>query len=175
MNSVSWRTVAEFFALADSMKRFVPHGQNHYDFNSKLEQELINLSSKKITDLVNDPYRRKRFEQSIWIRRTIPLEQCWVWPKMGENSLASGMVPEVAGKLCKNLPPKLINMIDNPLLFLSNLPIIVFLWPPGIHNYERNDLFPVQYDIDDGSHRAVALWLANYRTADALVGRIKSF
>jgi hypothetical protein len=170
MTTESWRTVAEYFALANRMKIFVSNGISVYEFNSILEHERNILSSQTFEELVGDPDRRVRFAHSIWTRHHINLDLCWVWPEVGGDKKASGNVPEVAKILSGNLSPKLLEMTRKPLLYRKKLPLIVFLWPPGIHNYERTRKFAIQYDIDDGSHRAVALWLANYRSADAFVG-----
>ena len=155
------RQVHEAFLLADALKGGWV-GRPSFELRmEQVKQELSAHSDIKLESLVQDRARRMRFEKAIWCFETVSLEQCSVWPHMGGKTYATGSVPQAAERFLKHCEKdyRIFDMVEFAKQRLYDvLPLIVFKRKSGSG-----------YRIDDGSHRAVARYLAGDREAAAFV------
>jgi hypothetical protein len=159
------------FVLADRMKGparaaadVTPESVGR--FREQLERERERLADLPPSDIDliiggRDASRLRRYNAAKWTKESISLETCHVPDGMGRKSWMRGKtVPEAAAEFVSREGEKsrVWLMKGRVRLFLEPLPIIV------LADAKENR-------IDDGSHRAVAAWLAGHREMVALVGR----
>jgi hypothetical protein len=185
LTTISTRKVIEGFVAAEKLRGFVGSDQSRW-VSERVNQSLIlaSLTESELHSFVNDKERLARFCSALWTQEAIPLEKCWVWPEMRGWVKASGRVPDVAGLVIDDTDQsengvatkkKLLEMAQEVSRFAGTLPLIAFA-PPGIHKrYKRTNITTESwYDLDDGSSRAVAIWLAGQKEAFAFVGDLRS-
>lgn len=117
------------------------------------------------------------FNGCVWREETVHLDGCSVFPGMGGLRGLRGKVPFVARKIAgvefkdSDAAKRIREMEDSIGLIADSLHLI--LAATGAH--PRCQYLPRpnmgQYSIDDGSHRAVAMWLQDRRRAKAFVAR----
>jgi hypothetical protein len=135
-------------------------------FQAEVERERARLSDTPAGDLDliiggKDARRLRRYNTAAWTLAVVPLESCRVADGMGGKSWVRGLsVPEAATKFLTREGEKgrVWHMKFRTQLFLDSLPIIVVAGA-------------AEYQIDDGSHRAVAAWLAGHQHVTAFLGR----
>ena len=164
----------------------------------KLKKTIKNV--KKITEkeLFNYDYdwnlRLSHYLGCTWEYKEIELSKCGVWPGMGglKKEYTTGNVISTKNEIAKILSLKekikfndrralyIQEMSENVETLLEYVPIIVFknqMVRGYMHEiWNQKDFKKCTYDIDDGSHRAVAMALKNKTKIMALVGtpRIKN-
>jgi hypothetical protein len=146
--------------------------------------ELNGMSDADLESKIGDSDRVRHYKNAQWASSEIELDRCWVWPTMGTIGWASGRLSEVAEKfatpaqfpLMREKRIKLDSIASNIALFSIALPIIVFVQDgkncPGLHPSYDGKRADYEFDIDDGCHRAIAAWQANYRRLPAHVGKL---
>jgi hypothetical protein len=158
------RQVKEALLLADRLKGgpFEPEG-----FRERLRLERERLTALSIVEIDREikADRRRRLSEARWVLTVVTLDQCSVWPAMDERKWATGPVDRVAVRLQRegdrdNKVWKILGVVQQTF---ADLPLTAF----------RRKSNPAQYRIDDGSHRAVAYYLAGFREAFAYVGRVR--
>jgi hypothetical protein len=154
--------VKRAFVLADWMKA-AQRCESEEQFRTLLASELNRISFLREHEIdqiiLRDKERLMRFEESQWELVEISVAECFVWPRMDQRPWAIGNVREVAEKFLRMEPAgsRIWRMKLFAAIFSSDLPIIIF----------RRD---GRLEIDDGSHRAVALHLAGFEKTKAYVG-----
>lgn len=140
---------------------------SHEALLSALEHTKQHISSLSDPDIDNyigkqNPPRLGFFDRAEWQLGTVNLSECVVWPKMGGRPWASGSVAAVAEmfRLKEPKDSRIWTMQTFSDFFSSHLRIIAFTGGP------------LQFAIDDGSHRAVAMALAGRNSAPAWIGRL---
>jgi hypothetical protein len=158
--------VKRAFVLADWMKA-AQRCESEREFDVLLASEgarVRSLSEPELDQIIGkDRHRLERFETFAWIvDEKCDLAKCWVYHRMGGRSWAVGTVQEVAEKFHRMEPlgSRVWRMKLFAMYFKSQLPLIV-LNQQGVLR------------IDDGSHRAVAMWLAGVTQATAYIGTTK--
>ena len=164
--------VARAHLLADQLKEgpFTPDG-----FRSRIAESQTLLSGyakDKLFSSMTDAQRRKRIESGTWVFTVITLDQCSVWERMGatdknRREWAKGPVNRVASELQRKADPenKVWAILRNIRMVFAEFPLIII----------RSTGEPSRrFRIDDGSHRAVAYYLAGFRHAFAYVGTVPS-
>jgi hypothetical protein len=158
------RSVKECFLLANALKTG-PFDPESYRAKAGLERRrLAEISDTQIDQQVTDGYRRRRYNHATWLLTVVDLASCSVWNPMGQRNWATGPVSQVAERL-KTLGDSTDRLWDMTQFIqqpFSEVPIIVF---------ERKSNCR-QFRIDDGCHRAVAYYLAGFRQAFAIVGKV---
>ena len=154
-------------------------------------REANRLSDKKLLSYHLDNYhpRYDNYLNSKWELKTIRLDQCGVWPRMGglpdiatrgsAVDTATYIKKQLTGKRLtkKNLRAKYIEkMIPFAELITEYVPLIVLEDGVIRHNKlirsaQSKQYEHCKYDIDDGNHRAVALAILGKKTVKALVGK----
>jgi len=153
--------VKRAFVLADWMKS-AHRAESEEDFLRLLSSEsarLVRLTEREIDQIIaRDEKRLERFEILSWTLGKVSLKGCFVYPHMGERAWAVGKVDEVAPKFIRleSFSSRIWKMKLFARLFCK-LPLIVL----------KSD---GQLKIDDGSHRAVVMFLAGLKSAPAFVG-----
>lgn len=150
------------FVLADWMKSAC-RCRNEDEFLVLLDDEskrLLITSEKELDQIIaRDRSRLNRLDTFVWRLETVSLADCYVYPRMGERTWAVGRVAEIAKKFTAQEP--LSSRIWHMKMFASliaRLPLIIV---------KKES----KYEIDDGSHRAIAMFLAGLREANAYVGQ----
>ncbi len=156
------RSVRECFLLAEAMKDgpFDPRG--YHDRLSSERRRIAGLSDEQVARGITDAARLARFTCATWRLSVVELACCSVWPRMGRRQWATGPAPRVAGELRARGEPgdRLWQMAEAVQLPIADIPLIVTCRRRSAQ----------QFRIDDGSHRAVAYYLAGFRQAFAYVG-----
>lgn len=153
--------VKRSFVLADWMKS-ARRCKNEEEFLGLLSSEslrLANLTESEFDQIIaRDVERLKRFETLTWTIGSVPLGDCYVYPRMGERAWAVGQVRDVAAKFTRmeQSSSRIWRMKLFATLF-SRLPVIIV---------RRS----AKLEIDDGSHRAIAMFLAGIKDAKAHIG-----
>lgn len=152
------------FVLADMMKAG-PFGCLNF-FMTRLEQCTIEVAAMSATQVdtiigTRDPKRLRDYSAAAWRFADVDLPACRVWRGMGGRDWAMGCVPEVARLFLSREPrqSRIWGMKQLSHIFKGRLPIIVLSQDGLLH-------------IDDGSHRAVALFLSGSNTTTAWVGEL---
>lgn len=155
--------VKRSFVLADWMKS-ARSRKNVREFDALLVAEKLRVQALSETELdqiiVKDEGRLKRFNKYQWkLDEHFDLTTCRVYDRMGNRPWAIGTVHEVAGIFHRMEPTgsRVWRMMSFVEFFSSSLPLIVV---------ENNG----SLQIDDGSHRAVAMYLAGMTQTSAYVG-----
>jgi hypothetical protein len=154
--------VKRAFVLADWMKS-AKRCRSKEEFCAMLWVETARvekLSEHGLDEIiVRDQLRLDRFEKLPWRLDIVSISECLVYPRMGERLWAVGTVKEVAERFLHLEPigSRIWKMKLFAEIFSSNLPLIII---------ERAGRF----DIDDGSHRAVAMQLSGIMKTNAYVG-----
>ncbi len=157
----------------------------------RVTREANRLSDKKLLTYHLDNYhpRYDNYLNSKWELKTIRLDECGVWPRMGglPDIATRGSVVDTATYVEKKLKEKHLTkknkrakyiekMVPFAELITAHVPLIVL--EDGV--IRHNKLIPIseskrykhcKYDIDDGNHRAVALALLGKKEIKALVGK----
>ncbi len=136
------------------------------EFLANVERERARLSAAPAQDLDliiggKNASRLRRYNSAAWTKEEVDLESCLVADGMGRKPWVRGLkVPEAASVFLSREGEKsrVSLMKSRTQLFLKSFPIIVLA-------------AGAQSRIDDGSHRAVAAWLAGYRTVPGFIGR----
>jgi hypothetical protein len=163
--SVSAEIVARAFLLAEELKKAPA---NFDAFRTMLETErkkLAGLSGENLFKLI-DADRRKRIEAGSWVMAIVNLERCAVWPGMGGEEWARGPVTKIAGQFPSKAKP------GNRTRAIRERINEVFADFPLIGIRTRSDHNRIR--LEDGSHRAVAYYLAGFRQAFAYLARVPS-
>ena len=166
-HSCGSREVIESFLLANQMKQFA--SDNQIGFRAKLAAKrdaLRTLSATDVNLMMTDAQRLMRYLSAEWQLKIVELASCSVWPKMGQKPWAVGPVPRVAAELVAkdDKDEKAWDILNHVRSAFADLPLIVF-------ERKRSDK---QFRIDEGSHRAVAFYLAGFRQAFAFVGKVRN-
>ena len=188
-------TIRTFYIANDLLKKVI---RSKKLTEAQLERELKRvtreanrLSDKKLLTYHLDNYhpRYDNYLNSKWELKTIRLDQCGVWPRMGglPDVATRGSAVDTAAYVEKRLKAKhltnrdlrakyIAKMVPFAELITEHVPLIVV--EDGV--IRHNKLIPLaqrkryehcKYDIDDGNHRAVALALLGKKTVKALVGK----
>ncbi len=156
--------VKRAFVLADWMK-FVSRCESEEEFLLLLRSErrrLRRLTEAETDQIVSrDDSRLDRFEKLVWELRRAPLGDCHVHPRMGKRPWAVGRVRDVSAKFMRSEPSssRIWKMKVFAYLF-AELPLII-LRKGG------------KLEIDDGSHRAIAMYLSGITDVQAYIGSSK--
>jgi hypothetical protein len=161
------------------------------EYRTKISKRLEEMGQSQIDRMVETEYgaRLELYNSLAWARGQIPLAEAGVYPGMKglDLNLTTGNVIDTAQKIAELnglAPPGLLECIESISQKLdytrSRFPLIVV--PGGtIRNREKyvghrtSEQQPIisQYDIDDGSTRAIAYALASLTGAPALIGTRK--
>jgi hypothetical protein len=158
----------------------------------RVTKEAARLSNKKLLEQppLGDWFARyDHYLNSKWELKTIRLDDCGVWPKMGglPDAATRGSAVDTAAYVAKKLKSKhltkkdlrakyIAKMMPFAKLITEHVPLIVLedgvirhnkFTPPAQSKHYKH----CKYDIDDGNHRAVALALLGKTTVKALVGK----
>jgi len=157
----------------------------------RVTREANRLSDKKLLTYHLDNYhpRYDNYLNSKWELKTVRLDQCGVWPRMGglPDVATRGSSVDTATYIEKKLKGGRLMKKDKRAKYIAKMapfaelitehvPLIVL--EDGV--IRHNKLIPLskskqyehcKYDIDDGNHRAVALALLGKKTVKALVGK----
>lgn len=166
-SSCTSRHVKEAVALADRLKSG--------PFESDAFKESLNRARNEIA-LLSEPEldaryfqrqkdRLQRINQGSWILDNVGLEFCITWPQFGSRKWAEAAPVNVTTDTVRqqnDLTDRLWEMSRFANLLRDCLPIVVL----------RTQEDSTRYFIDDGAHRAVAFYLAGFRTAPAYIGSI---
>jgi hypothetical protein len=130
----------------------------------RLEQRRLRQLTEAETDqiIIRDNSRLDRFENLGWELRTVELGDCYVYPRMDKRPWAVGRVRDVSAKFVRLEPSS--SRIWRMKLFaslLTRLPLIIVTKEGKL-------------EIDDGSHRAIAMYLSGIRHVRAYVGSFKN-
>jgi hypothetical protein len=163
--TVSGEVVARSFLLAEALKKAPP---DRDAFRGLLEEERKKIAGLSIKELFAqiDSDRRKRFEMGQWVFTIVSLDRCAVWPGMGGEDWARGPVSKISGLFpSKAMPGSRTRVIRERILEVySEFPLILIR--------TRSD--HSRFRIEDGSHRAIAYYLAGMKQAFAFVARVPS-
>jgi hypothetical protein len=163
--STSAEVVARAFLLAEELKR-APADREA--FRAELEAQRKKLAALSGTELFKliEADRRKRIELGSWVFTIINLDRCAVWPGMGGEEWARGAVAKISGQFPSKAQPgnRSRPIRERISEIFAEFPII------GIRT--RSDHTRIR--IEDGSHRAVAYYLAGFRQTFAYVARVPS-
>lgn len=163
--STNAEVVARAFLLAEELKR-APADRDAFRMALETERKkLAALSGQDLFKLI-EADRRKRIELGSWVFAIINLERCAVWPGMGGEEWARGPVAKIAGQFPSKAQPG-----NRARAIRERIPE-VFAEFPLIGIRTRSD--HARYRIEDGSHRAVAYYLAGFRQAFAYIARVPS-
>jgi hypothetical protein len=126
------------------------------------KSRVAQLSDGELDSIIaRDPRRLQEYNKATWNIERIMLGACFVYPKMGGREWARGSVCDVAEQF-KRLEPlvsRIWMMKHFSGVFEAELPIMVFTKSSNYH-------------IDDGSHRAIAMWLCRIERIAAWVGEL---
>ncbi len=153
---------------------------------SRLSDEFILHESKNLLY----PARYDNYLNSKWQVKEIYLKDCGVWPAFGGLPMifCKGNVSDTASYIDDFIKNKnKLTLKTSRVLYIENLvtyadiiakyvPIIVLEDHVIRHKKthplkERKFLTRTKYDIDDGNHRAVAMFIAGATKTTALVGK----
>ncbi len=161
--------VARAFLLAERLSDRLKKAPTDRDgFRAALvaeREKLAALSGPALLELVPTD-RRARFEKGAWVLAIVNLDRCSVRPGMGGEDWARGPVIKIANQFPSRSMP------GNPVRVLIERVPDIFADLPLIAIRTRSD--HARYRLDDGSHRAVAYYLAGFRQAFAFVERVPS-
>ncbi len=153
--------VKRAFVLADWMKA-ASRCESGEEFLSLLDSESLRLASLPEGELdqmiLPNQQRLRCFNSFAWTLGSVPLADCYVYPRMGKRLWAEGHVKDVSEKFTRLEPSS--SRIWRMKLFASlynRLPLIVM----------REG---AKLKIDDGSHRAIAMYLSGTTDAKAYIG-----
>lgn len=156
------RQVKEAFFLAERMKNG-PYEMPALELAiARVKAEIAALSDSELDSQIKDPKRLQQINEAKWYFGKVQIARCRVWPGMGKRPWATGDVPGVGVRCVKHSDPsdRLWKMAERAKT-LKQLPLIV-----------HSRIEPRQYRIDDGCHRAVALFLAGIKEAEAYIGDV---
>jgi len=154
------------FVLADWMKA-AQRCDSEEEFLSLLSSEKLRVTSLGEHELnqiiVRDTDRLNRFETLAWTLDRVSLGDCFVYDRMGARPWAVGTVKEVGEKFVRMEPSgsRIWKMKFFADIFSSQLPLIIIR--------EEGKL-----KIDDGSHRAIAMYLSGINEGSAYIGGVQS-
>ncbi len=159
------RSVKETFVIAERLKD--GPFDTHEAFLASLERSKREVTSWPDCELdafigSQDRVRLDFYNRARWRLDSVNLDTCLIWRRMGGRDWAEGLVPAVAERF-RSLEPE-----GNPIwrmqkfgeLFALQLPIIVSVLNPSTRM------------IDDGSHRAIAMFLAGLKSTLAWIGEL---
>jgi hypothetical protein len=155
------RLVKDACVLADMMKAGPFDSQEGFMASLQRFRTQIRAFSDAQIDAKIHLDRRQRFDIATWKLEKIALPNCCVWPQMGSKVWATGSVHDVAAQFKALVPPdkQIACMLRFTHLYESHLPIIVI---------KTNS----RLEIDDGSHRAIAMAINGIETVTAWVGQV---
>ena len=153
------------FVLADWMKS-ARRCESEEEFVVLLDTEqkrVAQLTEEQVDQIVTrDESRLRRFRELEWDFRRVTLGECQVYPRMGKRAWAVGRVSDVSSAFTQMEPTA--SRIWKMKLFAS-----LFLRLPLIILQKGQTM-----EVDDGSHRAIAMYLSGIREAPAYVGAHES-
>jgi len=155
------------------------------------------MEEGELNERITNNVRLNRYDNMDWHKANIKLEEMGSWPEMKGLPIefTTGNIPEVARMInkfkkreievskdrlekTKRCAKKLDSIIANVDFVRPNFPLILF--PGGevrekdYNNHARKNAKPLceifQYDIDDGSERAVSYSLAGLKDVPCYVG-----
>jgi len=159
------------------------------DYSRRMHATLSNENEQQINDHIIDKRRMTRYDSMEWSRGTANLSDLGPWPKMKDLdvSFTTGNVIETAQQIMTaqngNIPQGLLSCLDSIQTHIDLIrPFFPLMLFPGgeIRNNEYNIwaiakdeslCHQFQYDIDDGSMRAVAYALAGLEDAPVYIGK----
>lgn len=153
--------VKKSFLLAEALRpmRDIPFRQEWQESFEQKRGEYGEMEERCLDLHIEDKERLKRYNKAVWeFVPALDLSLCRVWPEMGQRSWADGLVPDVALKFKEKVSTsdRIWLMGDYTDLFVQ-LPLIVF----------KEGSF---FNLDDGSHRAVATYLTGKKCLPAYLG-----
>jgi hypothetical protein len=157
--------VMRAFVLADWMKAAsCCESEKEFLLLLRAEQARVSeLTEVEMDQIIGrDESRLTRFQTFDWELRTVRIGDCHVFRRMGDRAWAEGQVRDVAS-MFERLEPS-VSRIWKMKLFaplFTDLPIIVFQ-------------IGQKRQINDGSHRAIAMYLSGIREVRAYVGAEKT-
>ena len=163
--STSAEVVARAFLLAEELKRAPRTAKPSARSWKAQRKKLAALSGTELFKLI-EVDRRKRIELGSWVFTIINLDRCAVWPGMGGEDWARGPVAKISGQF----PSKAQS--GNRTRAIRERVQEIFAEFPIIGIRTRSDHTRIR--IEDGSHRAVAYYLAGFRQVFAYVARVPS-
>lgn len=158
----------------------------------KIIEKAKKLSRKKLLNYHLDNYhpRYDNYLNSSWELKEIDLQDCGVWPEMGElpEEATTGCLmdtveyikPYLKDKNKLTLKTSRILYIEEMMKYAEeiskDIPIIVLednvIRYNKLRKASKRKLYKkCKYDIDDGNHRAIALALLGKNKIKALVGK----
>lgn len=177
METIAFQSVQHAFVLSNKMKRITNNINNEIDidyhlFRATMEECKNEIRTEPDWDVAvrksdKDGIRWDLYNKCRWRLDCVELRGIRIYPKMGRSHKDNEEIPELKGtvddaaKIVSNhlvFFPKIKNMKQYADMFCRFLPIIIV-------NTKRR-----KYDIDDGNHRAVAMYLAGIRKVNAWVG-----
>ena len=163
--TVSGEVVARSFLLAEALRKAPP---DRDAFRALLEEQRKKIAGLSIKELFAqiDSDRRKRFEMGQWVFTIVNLDRCAVWPGMGGEDWARGPSARSPASSPRRPCPGAGRAVirERILEVYSEFPLILIR--------TRSD--HSRYRIEDGSHRAIAYYLAGMKQAFAFVARVPS-
>ncbi len=164
-----------------------------------LEKQLIEisrkagkLSTKKILNYFFDAWSQRydNYMNSEWELKEIDMDECGVWPKMGNlpEYFTYGNVADTAGHVKELLENRdKITYKTSRVLYIDelvNTSELIFKYIPPIvvegglirnnklrDSKNKENYKKCKYDIDDGNHRILARYLSGEKTVLAWVGK----
>jgi len=158
--------VARAHILAERLKTAPADREKFRAALAEERKKLAGIGGLELLRLVEDQDRRKRIEKGTWVFAVVNLDRCAVWPGMGGEEWARGGVSKIAGLFPSKSSPG-----NRTRAIMERAPDI-FAELPLIAIRTRSDHSRLR--LDDGSHRAVAYYLAGFRQAFAFVARVPS-
>lgn len=154
--------VKRAFVLADWMKaaEWCESEEEFRTFLASEKSRVFALRESELDQIIEgDESRLKRLEEPGWTFEEVEVADCFVWERMGGRPWAIGTVREVGDRFLRMEPTgsRIWKMKFFAPIFSSQLPLIIFCRDGRLA-------------IDDGSHRAVAMYLAGIGKAKAYVG-----
>jgi hypothetical protein len=111
--------------------------------------------------IARDRHRLENYNRATWALERVKLGTCLVYPRMGQRAWAQGTVSDVVEKFKKFEPltSRIWVMKQFRSVFEVHLPILVL----------REN---AKFQIDDGSHRAIAMALGGVEYAMSWIGTL---
>jgi hypothetical protein len=155
-------TVMRHFLLCNAMQAgpFSPESDALVAIAAK-RAHISAMSDAEVVAAAENPHRRSYYLKAQWNLVDVDLRNCYVWKEMGGRPWATGTVDSLL-PIYRQQEPKnsrIWAMVPHAGLFADHLRIVI-IREKGMLN------------IDDGSHRAMAMALGGLSSAHAFVGNI---
>lgn len=166
---ITSREVAIAFLLADFGKGITAMAHDasqEREWLAMLSAERERLSALPVADLLAHERisiykpRQRRFKRGSWELGRVELERCKVWPS-SSRPWCDGSVADAVAKL-GNSDHRVRDMATIAEKLVAQLPLVAL----------RFEGDPTRFRLDDGTHRAIALYIAGAREAPAYIGTV---